>query len=607
MKTAIIILSDKGEEIARKIGSEMDVEVFSVQERKGGVRVEVLGEFVGENFSRYSAWIFIGALGIAVRTIAPYLRSKYTDPAVVSIDSTGHYVIPVVSGHVGGANDLARRLARCLGAEAVVTTQSDKAGVWALDIWGEKWGWETEHIWPMNQLIASFVNGRPTALLLDIQDDATAEMERTTPAHVDIYYRQEAIPEEKYELIIAVTPFIYEFSKPVLYYRPKVLHLGIGCRKNCDPVGVKEYIEGDLKRRCLSAAAIRVVATIGLKKEERLMHDLAEEWGAEIRIYLPEQLQDIELPHPSEKVYEVTGVYGVAESVALKSAANTDLLIEKQRACVTEGNQFTYAVALDKVAERGGFIEIVGAGPGDPELISVRGKQMLERADLILYAGSLVPVELTYYAKAGATVRSSASLTLEEQFALMKEFYDKGLFVVRLHTGDPCIYGAIQEQMAFFDRYGMRYHITPGISSFLAAAAALHSQFTIPEKTQTIILTRGEGRTSMPEKEKLHLLARSQSTMCIFLSVSIAEEVQSELMQHYPPETPVAVCYHLTWKDEKIFRGKLEDLAAIIKEKQLTLTTLIVVGEAVGNRSGLSKLYSGHFTHLFRKGKEESC
>ena len=376
MKTAIIILSDRGEEIARKIGSEMEVEVFSVQERKGVVRVEVLGEFVGENFSRYSAWIFIGALGIAVRTIAPYLRSKYTDPAVVSIDSTGHYVIPVVSGHVGGANDLACRLARCLGAEAVVTTQSDKAGLWALDVWGEKWGWKTEHIGPMNQLIASFVNGRPTALLLDIQDDATAEMKRTAPAHVDIYYRQEAIPEEKYELIIAVTPFIYEFNKPVLYYRPKVLHLGIGCRKNCDPVGVKEYIEGDLKRHCLSAAAIRVVATIGLKKEERLLHDLAEEWGAEIRIYLPEQLQDIELPHPSEKVYEVTGVYGVAESVALKSAANTDLLIEKQRACVTEGNQFTYAVALDKVAERGGFIEIVGAGPGDPELISVRGKQL---------------------------------------------------------------------------------------------------------------------------------------------------------------------------------------------------------------------------------------
>ena len=212
-----------------------------------------------------------------------------------------------------------------------------------------------------------------------------------------------------------------------------------------------------------------------------------------------------------------------------------------------------------------------------------------------------MPIELTYYAKPGATVRSSASMTLEEQFALMKEFYDRGLFIVRLHTGDPCIYGAIQEQMAFFDRYGMRYRITPGISSFLAAAAALRSQFTIPEKVQSIILTRGEGRTPMPEKEKLHLLARSQSTMCIFLSASIAEEVQRELLECYPPETPVAACYHLTWKDEKIFRGELRNLAAIMKENNLT--TMIVVGEAIGNREGLSKLYSSHFTHLFRGTK----
>lgn len=606
MKTAIIILSDKGEEIVQVLRKEIEADIFSLQERKNTLPIKALGKFVKENFTHYSAWIFIGALGISVRTIAPYIQSKYTDPAVVCIDSTGRYVIPVLSGHLGGANELACRLARCLGAEAVVTTQSDNTGLWALDVLGKEKGWETEHSLPMNQLIASFVNGKPAALLLDVRNDGTAELERTVPAHVDIYYRREAIPEEKYELIIAVTPFIYEFSKPVLYYRPKVLHLGIGCRKDCSSAGVKEYIETDLKRHHLSAGAIQVLATIDLKKGEPLIHDLAEVWKADLRIYLPEQLRDIEVPHPSEKVFEVTGVYGVAESAALKSAGNTVLLIEKQRGCLKEDNHFTYAIALEKTAERGGFIEIVGAGPGDPELISVKGKRMLEEADLILYAGSLVPVELTYYAKAGATVRSSASMTLEEQFALMKEFYDKGLFVVRLHTGDPCIYGAIQEQMAFFDHYGMRYHITPGISSFLAAAAALRSQFTIPEKTQTIILTRGEGRTPMPEREKLHLLARSQSTMCIFLSASIAEEVQNELLQHYPPETPVAVCYHLTWKDEKIFRGKLGNLAAIVNENQLTLTTMIVVGESIDNRNGLSKLYCGHFTHLYRQGKDTS-
>jgi len=184
---------------------------------------------------------------------------------------------------------------------------------------------------------------------------------------------------------------------------------------------------------------------------------------------------------------------------------------------------------------------------------------------------------------------------------VMKSCYDKGGFIVRLHTGDPCIYGAIQEQMNYFDKYGMSYRITPGISSFQAAAAALRSQFTIPEKVQSIILTRGEGRTPMPEREKLHLMARSQSTMCIFLSAGIAEQVQEELLQEYPENTPVAVCYHLTWKDERIFRGELKDLARIVKENKLTLTTMIVVGEAIGNREGLSRLYAHEFKHLFRQ------
>ena len=146
----------------------------------------------------------------------------------------------------------------------------------------------------------------------------------------------------------------------------------------------------------------------------------------------------------------------------------------------------------------------------------------------------------------------------------------------------------------------MSYHITPGISSFQAAAAELRSQFTIPEKTQTIILTRGEGRTAMPEREKLHLLARSQSTMCIFLSAGIVEDVQAQLLEHYPPETPVAACYHLTWPDQRIYRGELRDLAKIVKEHKLTLTTMIVVGEAIDNRKGLSRLYADEFKHLFR-------
>ena len=278
-----------------------------------------------------------------------------------------------------------------------------------------------------------------------------------------------------------------------------------------------------------------------------------------------------------------------------------------------KGKNWTAALAIDEkhlrtpgapgreAGSKAGHIEIVGAGPGDPDLVSVRGRKMLERADLILYAGSLVPRELTECHKEGAVVRSSAEMTLEEQCLLMKEHYDQGHFIVRLHTGDPCIFGAIQEQMAFFDKNGMDYHITPGISSFLAAAAELRSQFTIPERCQTIILTRGEGRTPMPEKEQLHLLARSQSTMCIFLSAAIVDDVQHELLMEYPEDTPVAACYHLTWPDQRIVRGELRDLATMVHDNHFTLTTMIVVGEAIDNRQGLSLLYSKDFSHLFRK------
>lgn len=608
MKTAIIIASDAGAQTAGMLCRELGREatVFSVAERERCERIDSIAGFTQQHFNDFGAFVFVGAMGICIRAIAPCVASKYADPAVVNVDATGRFVVSVLSGHVGGANELARRLARVLGAEPVVTTQSDATGLWALDLLAGEYGWKPEHNGPMNRFITAFVNCRPTALLLDIKDKGTVFLENTRPEHVEVYYHFEDIPAGRYELIIAVTPWLYDTDTPILYYHPAVLHLGVGCRKDCSPTWIWAYICDELKRRRISPLSIGTVATIELKKDEPLVADLVKNLDAGLRIYTPAELKGIDVPNPSEKVFEVTGAYSVSEASALKSSGNTRLLVTKQKGQVTLHNDFTFAVALDREAERSGFIDIVGAGPGDPELVSVRGKRLLESADLILYAGSLVPVELTEYAKPGATVRSSATMTLEEQFALMKDFYDRGLHIVRLHTGDPCIYGAIQEQMAFFDQYDMRYRITPGISSFLAAAAALQSQFTIPEKVQSIILTRGEGRTPMPEKEKLHLLARSQSTMCIFLSASIAAEVQRELLECYPPETPVAACYHLTWKDEKIFRGELRNLAAIMEENKLTLTTMIVVGEAIGNREGLSKLYSGQFTHLFRKGSGES-
>ena len=589
---SIIPISDSSRVLAERI-------LASYPEAK----ILPFGSFSKEVFHESSSLVFIGAMGICVRSIAPFAEDKHTDPAVVCIDSTGKYVIPVLSGHIGGANDLSKELANLLGAEAIITTQSDNANLWALDTLGKKYDW-TLIAKDSNAAISTFVNGKPTALLLDIRDKGTDYLERTVPSHVSIFYSFEAIPQQDYELLMIVSPQQYDTSIPTITYIPKVLHLGMGCRNDMqgDPTVVYEHIKDVLRDKRLYPEALADVNTIDLKKCEPVLTLLA--YGVmecPFHTYTSEELKDIPVPNPSEKVLEVTESPSVSEASAIYAAHGGPLLVEKQKADLGKGNEYTFAVALDRTACRKGHIEIVGAGPGDPDLISIRGRQMLEKADLILYAGSLVPKELTLCAKAGATVRSSADMNLEEQFALMKEFYDKGLFVVRLHTGDPCIYGAIQEQMNYFDQYGMDYHITPGISSFQAAAAALYSQFTIPEKVQTIILTRGEGRTPMPEKEQLHKLAQSQSTMCIFLSAGVVEKVQEELSRHYAPTTPVAACYKLTWKDERIYRGQLKDLAKIVKENHLTLTTLLVVGDAIDNRKGLSRLYADEFKHLFRK------
>ena len=586
----IIYLNPQGLKIAKLIEAELK-----------DTCLIAFSELTGETIEKYEHIIFIGALGICVRALIPHINDKHKDPGIICIDSLGKNVISVLSGHVGEANKLTKEVGAILGAYPVITTQSDNMGIWPLDTLGKEFGWEMELAdIELNSAIAEFVNGKSIGLLLDIRDRGTNYLENSLPENIRIIKKGEGM--EGLEMIIAVTPYIYDFDIPVLYFRPPILNLGFSCRKDCDPEGISTHIKNSLTENKLSPLSVKSVSTIDLKKDERTLSEF-QKWKTIKRcnIYSAQQLENIKVPNPSEKVNSVAGVKGVAESAALLSSNFGTLVIEKQKGKLKEGSDFTFAVAIDKGALRGGHIEIVGAGPGDPELISLRGKYFLQMADLILYAGSLVPKELTEYSKPGCKVRSSASMTLKEQFELMKEFYMRDLLVVRLHTGDPCIYGAIQEQMAFFDKNGMHYHITPGISAFQAAAAALRSQFTIPEKVQTIILTRGEGRTPMPEKEKLSNLARSQSTMCIYLSAGIVDEVQKDLLTSYPPTTSVAVCYKLTWKEEKIFRGELKDLANIVHENNLTLTTLLIVGDAIDNREGLSHLYSENFKHLFRK------
>lgn len=604
-RIAILTISPEGQTIARTLAAEFDeVELYSTISGEGFTPITTLRIATKALMKDHSALIFVAALGITVRTVGALLRDKHSDPAILTIDTTGHYVLPVASGHVGGANELARRCARILGGEAVVTTQSDRSGLWALDTLGREQGWATEvEGSTMNHAISLFVRRRPTALLLECRTRGTAYLERSCPEHVTIYYSAEEIDPTAYELLIAVgTRYHDELPIPQILYRPPLLHLAIGCHRQADPAGVVDYILTDIRHRGYSSRAIADVSSVEMKRGEPIIEAMARALGVGMRFFPSELLAGVEVPHPSDYVESITGTTSVSEASALTAAGReSSLVIEKQKGRLTEGSDFTFSLAIERKGLPHGHIEIVGAGPGDPELISVRGKHFLQAADLILYAGSLVPVALTKYAKEGATVRSSAGMDLGEQFALMKDFYDRHALIVRLHTGDPCIYGAIEEQMALFDKAGMTYHITPGISSFQAAAAELESELTIPERVQTIILTRGSGRTPVPEEEQLRKLAASRSTMCIYLSASIAEEVQQELLVHYPPTTPVAVCYKLTWPEQRIYRGELRDLARIVRDADLHLTTMIVVGEAIGNREGLSRLYHRDFKHLFRK------
>lgn len=560
--------------------------------------IDIIGRNdVARLFAGRDAFIFIGAMGICVRTIAPLVEDKHSDPAVICVDSTGRNVISVLSGHVGGGNRLAREVAAAIGAMPVITTQSDNQGLWPLDTIAGDFGWTAVAENDMNGIISAFVGKRPTALWLETRDRGTDYMEDTLPAHVTMVRSGEELSQGNFALCIIVSPFRRDIPKGMMCLRfvPRTVAVGIGLAHEAEPA---EDIISDINALIASNGIMREAcrfATIDLKSNEPVVRRMMAD-GDGFTFFTASQLAEINVPTPSDVVARHVGTPSVSEAAAVLLAGGGDMLMKKQK-----GGKFTVAAAIDRTCLRRGHIEIVGAGPGDPDLVSVRGRRMLERADLILYAGSLVPRELTLCAKDGATVRSSADMNLGEQCALMKEFYDRGAFIVRLHTGDPCIFGAIQEQMAFFDEHGMSYHITPGISSFLAAAAELRSQFTIPERCQTIILTRGEGRTPMPEREKLHLLARSQSTMCIFLSASIVDDVQAQLLTEYPEDTPVAACYHLTWKDQAIYRGKLKDLADMVKGHDLTLTTMIVVGEAIDNRSNTSRLYDKGFSHLFRK------
>lgn len=252
------------------------------------------------------------------------------------------------------------------------------------------------------------------------------------------------------------------------------------------------------------------------------------------------------------------------------------------------------------------MIHFIGAGPGDPDLITVKGRRLIQEADVIIYAGSLVNPHVLDVAKPEAEIYDSAGMTLPEVISVMEQKAAEGKQVVRVHTGDPSVYGAHREQMVELDKRGIAYDVIPGVSSFQAAAAALRREYTLPGVSQTVILTRMEGRTAVPEREQIEMLAAHQTTMVIFLSVGQIEELVIRLQDGgYPQDTPAAVVYKASWEDEKIVVGTLADIAAKVREAGIRKTALVTVGRFLGDSFELSKLYDASFTHEYRQAKSE--
>ncbi|WFA10255.1 precorrin-4 C(11)-methyltransferase [Tissierella sp. Yu-01] len=252
------------------------------------------------------------------------------------------------------------------------------------------------------------------------------------------------------------------------------------------------------------------------------------------------------------------------------------------------------------------MISFVGAGPGNVDLITIKGRRLLEEADVVIYAGSLVSKEHLEFCKKDCEIHNSASMTLEEVIDVMSEGENKGLKIVRLHTGDPTIYGAIREQMDILDSKGITYEVVPGVSSFTAACSAIKKEFTLPSVSQTVILTRIEGRTPVPKGEDLEELAKHKASMAIFLSVQDIDRVVEKLAKGYGTyETPVAVVYKATWEDEEILLGTLGDIAEKIKDKGINKMAQILVGNFIGGDYERSKLYDPGFSHKFRLSSEE--
>jgi len=593
-----------------------------------------LAERVPELFGRCGQIVFFLAAGAVTRLIAPCLGSKESDPGVLAVDEAGRFVIPLLSGHGGGANAFARTVAGCLGATPVITTASDVIGGLSPDLLPEAYGWTAQPPERLKSAARALVDGEAVGIVQEVGSAGSWLDEVELPRNVT--FVRDLNPKRKRgtpSLTLpaqnksASLPFVFVLwitdrlvkdldgidEERILWYRPKSLVLGVGCERGISAAALEEGLDQFLSERRFAKSSIATIASVALKADEEGILELARRHGWQTVFYSPEELAAVAgMPNPSEVVARYVGTPGVAEPAALLAAGVERLLAEKevvrsalapQRMTFALARLASFEPAVSATSQ--GKVIFVGAGPGDPDLLTLKGRRALAQADVVVYAGSLVPEDILRHAPPTAALHNSAHLTLEEVIDRLTTAVHTGKRVVRLHSGDTSVYSAIQEQMTLLDAAMIGYEVIPGVSSFQAAAAALQAELTLPEVVQTVILTRAEGQTPMPEREALADLARHRATLCIFLSARLAQHVQDQLLTAYPADTPVAIAYRVSWPDEKIVLTQLGQLADQVRRHKLTRTTLLLVGPAIGRRQNRSRLYDPHHGHLFRARHRE--
>ncbi|HXH08461.1 MAG TPA: precorrin-4 C(11)-methyltransferase [Alphaproteobacteria bacterium] len=902
----ILIFTQHGAALARRIAEAFEgqariiapAKTFAAHPPAEGVELydTTTSDQVGMLFRDGCPLIAVASVGILVRLLAPHVQRKDIDPPVVVVDEGGRFVVPVLSGHLGGANALAERIATRIGAVAVVTTATEALATLPIDRVAAEEGWQIEDLQAIKTVARCLVDGEPVVVVQECGATAWQQRLEPLPATIDIIARWEAVTPKDYRAGVLISDreipaALLQMVAPTwAVCRPASLIVGMGAERGVPPEELNAAVENVLRAHGLSMHSVAAIATLDRKAAEDGFRTWLAQRGWPVMTYTAEQLAQVDgVPNPSELVAQAVGTPGVCEPAALLASGSDTLLVPKQKrgrvtvavarqsapspsepspargegdslsstsssqpsmgqgwagergrlsivgigpgaldlltiraldaikraevivgyerylhllgdriagkdirgsaigreidrarlaidlaqrgrevALISSGDAGIYGMGglvFELLAEQGwipgdplqvevipgvsaaqsaasllgaplandfavlslsdlltprtvierrlealaaadlvialynpqsqrrralfqqacqilrrhrtastpvavvrnahregqtvqigdlgdlagmavdmdslvlvgnsqtrrfadllvtprGYrtepatpgasqanvpkpaashkILFVGAGPGDPELLTLRGVHALATADVVVYAGSLIPRGVLSHARPGARLHNSAALTLEDTHRLLTEAYRAGHRVVRLHSGDPSLYGAITEQMALLEAEHIPYEIVPGVSAFQAVAARLGIEYTQPGVVQTLILTRASGRTGLPPNESLAELARHGVTLCIFLSARHVAEVQEALLTGYPATTPVAVAYRATWPDEEIVTGVLGELTEIVQRQGYERTTLIVVGPSLQRHNRRSRLYDPTHWHLFR-------